>query len=67
MGYQISETDRVVTTGICNFPSHMGSLNYGYATVGAWKRINKKLYEKNINETDARKGWFWMKMEFQRT
>lgn len=57
-GIKISETDRVVTTGISNFPSHMGSLNYGYATVGAWKRINKKLYEKNINETDARKGWF---------
>lgn len=57
-GIKISETDRVVTSGICNFPSHMGSLNYGYATVGAWKRVNKKLYETNINPTDARKGWF---------
>ena len=45
---------RVVTTGICNFPSHMGSLCYGYATVGAWKKVNKKLFNE-INETDARK------------
>ena len=57
-GIKINETDRVVTTGICNFPSHMGSLNYGYATVGAWKRVNMKLYNNNINPTDARKGWF---------
>ena len=56
-GIKISETDRVVTTGICNFPSHMGSLNYGYATVGAWKKVNKKLFNE-INESDARKGWF---------
>lgn len=56
-GIKINETDRVVTTGICNFPSHMGSLCYGYATVGAWKKVNKKLFNE-INETDARKGWF---------
>lgn len=56
-GILISENDRVVTTGICNFPSHMGSLNYGYASVGAWKKVNKKLYA-SINDTDARKGWF---------
>ena len=30
-GILITEQDRVSTTGICNFPSHMGSLNYGYA------------------------------------
>lgn len=56
-GIKINESDRVVTTGICNYPSHMGSLNYGYASVGAWKMINKKLYAA-INATDARKGWF---------
>ncbi|MDE6835815.1 MAG: RagB/SusD family nutrient uptake outer membrane protein, partial [Muribaculaceae bacterium] len=39
------------------FPSHMGSLNYGYASVGAWRRINKALFN-NIPESDVRKGWF---------
>lgn len=56
-GIKINETDRVVTTGICNFPSHMGSLCYGYATVGAWKMVNKKLYNR-IEASDVRKGWF---------
>ena len=56
-GIKIAETDRVVTTGICNFPSHMGSLNYGYASVGAWRRISEKLYA-GISKTDARKGWW---------
>lgn len=56
-GIAIAETDRVVTSGIVNWPSHMGSLNYGYASVGAWRRINKKLYN-SIPDSDARKGWF---------
>lgn len=56
-GIEIGETDDVTTTGICNYPSHMGSLCYGYATVGAWKKVSQKLYD-NINSTDARKGWF---------
>lgn len=56
-GIYIAETDRVVTSGIVNWPSHMGSLNYGYASVGAWRRINSTLYDQ-INSTDARKGWF---------
>lgn len=56
-GIYISETDRVVTSGIVNWPSHMGSLNYGYASVGAWRRINSSLYNE-ISSTDARKGWF---------
>lgn len=56
-GVLVAETDRVVTTGICNFPSHMGSLNYGYASVGAWRMISKKLFNQ-INSTDARKGWW---------
>jgi hypothetical protein len=53
----IAETDRVVTSGIVNFASHMGSLNYGYASVGAWRMINKKLFNE-IPETDVRKGWW---------
>lgn len=56
-GIYIAETDDVVSSGIVNWPSHMGSFNYGYASVGAWRRVNKKLYE-SIPSTDIRKGWF---------
>lgn len=56
-GIKIAETDRVVTSGIVNWPSHMGSLCYGYASVGAWRRVSTQLYNL-INSTDARKGWF---------
>lgn len=56
-GVLVAETDRPVTSGICNFPSHMGSLNYGYASVGAWRCISKVLYN-SIPATDVRKGWF---------
>ena len=56
-GIAIAETDRVVTSGIVNWPSHMGSLNYGYASVGAWRMVSKALYNE-IPDTDARKGWF---------
>lgn len=56
-GILIAETDRVVTSGIVNWISHMGSLNYGYASVGAWRRVNPTLYQA-INSTDARKGWW---------
>ena len=56
-GILIAETDRVVTSGIVNWISHMGSLNYGYASVGAWRRINPTLYQA-INSSDVRKGWF---------
>ena len=56
-GCLVAETDRPVTSGICNFPSHMGSLNYGYASVGAWRYINKSLYN-SIPDTDVRKGWW---------
>ncbi len=53
----VAETDRVVTSGIVNFPSHMGSLNYGYASVGAWRLVSKKLFNQ-IPESDVRKGWW---------
>lgn len=56
-GVVVAETDRPVTSGICNWPSHMGSLGYGYASVGAWRKINKVLYDA-IPMTDVRKGWF---------
>ena len=56
-GIKIAEEDRVVTSGIVNWPSHMGSLNYGYASVGAWRYISKKLYN-SIPANDVRKGWW---------
>ena len=59
-GIKVAETDRTVTTGICNFPSMMGSLSYGYVsgTGGVVsKRINLKLYN-DIPSSDARKNWF---------
>lgn len=54
---KIAESDRVVTTGICNFPSHMGSLNYGYCWYSGGRQINKTLYN-SIPDTDVRKGWW---------
>lgn len=56
-GIAIAETDRVVTSGIINWPSHMGSLNYGYASVGAWRKCNIALYN-SISRTDVRRNWF---------
>ena len=56
-GIKIEETDRVVTTGIVNWPSHMCTFAYGYVFVGATKSINSKLYA-TIPATDVRKGWF---------
>ncbi len=56
-GIAISENDEVVQTGICNFPSHMGSMNYGYASVGAWRQVSRTLFN-SIPQTDVRRGWF---------
>ncbi len=60
-GIIIKETDRVVTSGIVNWPSHMGSINWGYANYSGGKQINKSLFE-SIPETDIRKGW-WLDEE----
>lgn len=56
-GIIIAETDRVVTSGIVNWISHMGSLNYGYANFSGGRQISKKLFE-TIPETDVRRGWW---------
>lgn len=56
-GIVIAETDRVVTSGIVNWPSHMGTLNYGYANFSKGHQINKILWA-SIPETDVRKGWW---------
>jgi hypothetical protein len=56
-GIIIAETDDVVNSGIVNWISHMGSLNWGYANYSKGMSINKSLFE-SIPETDARKGWW---------
>jgi len=56
-GIMIAETDRVVTSQIVNWISHMGSFNYGYCNFNGGRQINKKLYAK-IGDSDARKGWW---------
>lgn len=56
-GIIISETDGVVDSGICNWPSHMGSLNYGYANYSGGRQISLKLYDE-IDANDVRKGWW---------
>ena len=53
----VASTDRPTTTGICNWPSQMGSFNDGYANVSGWRWCNKKLYE-SISMSDVRKGWW---------
>lgn len=56
-GIVIAKSDRVVTSGIINWPSHMGSLNYGYAEYCGGRQINKKLWN-SIPDSDVRKGWW---------
>lgn len=53
----IAETDPVVLSGIVNWISHMGSLNYGYASVGAYRACSKPLYT-SIAAGDVRKTWW---------
>jgi len=53
----VAETDRVVTSGIVNWPSHMGSFNYGYCWYAGGQHINKALFN-TIPTTDARRGWW---------
>lgn len=56
-GIIVNETDLIVDSGIVNWPSHVGSFNYGYANFSGGLQINKALYDK-IGDTDARKGWW---------
>ena len=53
----VAETDRVVSSGIVNFPSHIGSLGYGYASYMGGRQINKTLFN-TIPQSDVRKGWW---------
>lgn len=57
-GIAIGEQDRVVTSGIVNFPSFICSFSgNGYVSAGAWKACAEDLY-KAIPASDVRKGWF---------
>ena len=56
-GIDVEENDSPVVSGVCNWPSHMGSFAYGYAQVGVWRKVSKSLYDA-IPTTDVRKGWF---------
>lgn len=62
-GQPVAPTDIVVLSGIVNFPSMMGTFSYGYAQYGAWRWINKNLFN-YIPNTDVRKGW-WINAEYQ--
>lgn len=62
-GIVVNETDEVVNSGIVNWISHMGSLNYGYANFSKGRQINKELYEK-ISDTDGRKSW-WLGVDLK--
>jgi hypothetical protein len=53
-GIHIAETD---AHGLYTFAGMMGSLTYGYAYAGQWRRINGKLWEM-IPDNDVRKGWW---------
>lgn len=56
-GIKIAETDDVVSSGIVNWISHQGTLNWGYGNYSKGRQINKKLFN-TIPSTDARKGWW---------
>ncbi len=64
-GIIVAETDRIVTSGIVNWPSHMGSLNYGYCNYSGGHQINKVLYN-SISSSDIRKGW-WLDAQSKST
>ena len=54
----ITENNDIVLSGIINMPSHLCSFfTDGYIGVGAWKKINKPLFDK-IATGDIRKQWW---------
>lgn len=56
-GIIVNESDEIVSSGIVNWPSHMGSFNYGYANYSGGRQISKALYNQ-IPDDDVRKGWW---------
>ena len=57
VAYGIRARVALTKQGIVNWPSHMGSFNYGYAWYSGGKQINRALFN-TIPDTDARKGWW---------
>ena len=54
----ITENNAIVLTSIINMPSHLCTFyTGGYVGVGAWKKINKPLYNR-IASSDIRKQWW---------
>ncbi|MGI5974274.1 MAG: RagB/SusD family nutrient uptake outer membrane protein [Paludibacter sp.] len=54
----VTENNDIVKSGIINMPSHLCSFyTDGYVGVGAWRKINKPLYDK-IRVDDIRKQWW---------
>lgn len=55
----MAEQDDLVQSGLLNFPSMMGSFNYGYAAFDTqlWRYGSKSLFN-SIPASDVRKGWF---------
>ncbi len=54
----ITENNDIVLSGIVNMPSHLCSFyTDGYVGVGAWRKINKLLFER-ISASDIRKQWW---------
>lgn len=56
-GIAIAETDRVVTSGIVNWPSFVVSFADGYVGNGSWKYSGYQIYS-YLPSSDVRKGWF---------
>lgn len=60
----IVETNDVVQSGICNWPSHLSSFyGDGYTGVGARRWISSALYAE-IPSSDVRKGW-WLNEDLE--
>lgn len=54
----ITENNDIVLSGIINMPSHLCTFyTDGYVGVGAWKKINKPLFDR-IDQNDIRKQWW---------
>lgn len=57
-GVIVEPSDDVAQSGIVNWPSHMGSFNYGYAAYCKGRRFNKALFN-TMSSTDIRRGWVY--------
>ena len=62
----ITDNNDIVLTSIINMPSQLCSFyTKGYVSVGAWRKINKPLYDR-ISSSDIRKQW-WLNADEEST